>query len=129
MKRRQERFESQLDLDSERLVFIDETWTSTNMARTHGRCARGERPRTGVPHGPWKTTAFVTGLRLSGIAAPFVLNGPISRNAFKVYVEKVLVPELRPGDIVVMDNPSSHKGIAVRAMIEAAGASLLYLPP
>ncbi len=129
LKRREVWFESQLDLDPERLVFIDETWTSTNMARTHGRCARGERLRAGVPHGHWKTTTFVAGLRLSGIAAPFVLDGPINRNAFEIYVAKVLVPELKPGDIVVMDNQSSHKGAAVRAMIEAAGASLLYLPP
>jgi transposase len=110
------------DLDPERLVFIDETWTSTNTARTHGRCARGERLRASVPHGHWKTTTFVA-------VAPFVLDGPIKRSAFQVYVEKVLVPELRPDDIVVMDNLSSHKGIAVRVMIEAAGASLLYLPP
>ena len=80
------------------------------MARTHGRCARGERLRAGVPHGHWKTTTFVAGLRISGIAAPFVLDGPINRNAFEIYVEKVLVPELKPGDIVVMDNLSSHKG-------------------
>ena len=74
------------------LVFIYETWTSTNMARTHGRCARGERLRAGVPHGHWKTTTFVAGLRRSGIAAPFVLDGPINRNAFEIYVAKVLVP-------------------------------------
>jgi transposase len=129
LKQREDWFESQLDLNPERLVFIDETWTSTNMARTHGRCARGERLRVGVPHGRWKTTTFVAGLRLSGVAAPFVLDGPINRNAFETYVAKVLVPELGPGDIVVMDNLSSHKGPAVRAMIEAAGASLLYLPP
>jgi transposase len=118
-----------LDFDPERLVFIDETWTLTYMARTHGRRARGERLRASVPHGHWKTTTFVAGLRISGIAAPFVLDGPINRNAFEVYVEKVLLPELKPSDIVVMDNLSSHKGAAVRAMIEAAAASLLYLPP
>ena len=140
MKRREDWFEGQLNLDPERLVFIDETWTSTNMARTHGRCVRGERLRAGIPHGHWKTTTVVAGLRINGIAAPFVLDGPINRNAFEIYVEKVLVPprrqgvacappELRPGDIVVMDNLSSHKGAAIRAMIEAAGASLLYLPP
>lgn len=99
------------------------------MARTHGRCPRGERLRAGVPHGHWKTTTFIAGLRIDGIAAPFVLDGPINRNAFEVYVAKVLVPELKRGDIVVMDNLSSHKGVAVRGMIEAAGASLLYLPP
>jgi transposase len=99
------------------------------MARTHGRCARGERLRVGVPHGHWKTTTFVAGLRLNRIAAPFVLDGPINRNAFETYVEKVLVPELRPGDIVVMDNLSSHKGLAVSIMIAEPGATLLYLPP
>jgi len=111
------------------LVFLDETWASTNMARRYGRAPRGERLRAGVPHGHWKTTTFVAGLRLSGIVAPFVLDGAINRIAFETYVEKVLVPELKPGDIVVMDNLSSHKGPQVKAMIEAVGASLLYLPP
>lgn len=129
MKRRQAWFDGQPDLDPERLVFIDETWASTNMARRHGRCARGERLRVGVPHGHWKTTTFVAGLRSSGIAAPFVLDGPINRIAFETYVGRVLVPELRPGDIVIMDNLSSHKGPRVREMIEAAGATLLFLPP
>ena len=129
MKRRQDWFDGQLDLDPERLVFIDETWASTNMARRHGRCARGERLRVGVPHGHWKTTTFVAGLRSRGIAAPFVLDGPINRIAFETYVDKVLVPELEPGDIVIMDNLSSHKGPRVREMIEAAGATLLFLPP
>ena len=129
MKRRQAWFDGQLDLDPERLVFIDETWASTNMARRHGRCARGERLRVGVPHGHWKTTTLVAGLKASGIVAPFVLDRPISRIAFETYVGRVLVPELRPGDIVIMDNLSSHKGPRVREMIEAAGASLLFLPP
>jgi transposase len=111
------------------LVFIDETWASTKMARTHGRCRRGERLRVGVPHGHWKTTTFVAGLTTRGVVAPFVLDGPINRNAFETYVERVLVPELRKGDIVVMDNLSSHKGTTTRQRIEAAGASLLYLPP
>lgn len=110
-------------------MFIDETWASTNMARRHGRCGRGERLRIGVPHGHWKTTTFVAGLRLNGFAAPFVLDKPINRIAFETYVEKVLVPSLNPGDIVIMDNLSSHKGMKVREMIEAAGASLRYLPP
>ena len=99
------------------------------MARRHGRCLRGERLRIGVPHGHWKTTTFVGALTLGGLIAPFVLDGPINRDAFETYVEKVLVPELRPGDVVIMDNLSSHKGPAVREMIEAAGARLLYLPP
>jgi transposase len=99
------------------------------MARTHGRCRRGERLRVGVPHGHWKTTTFVAALTTRGMVAPWVLDGPINRLAFETYVEKVLVPELRPGDIVVLDNLSSHKGPRVREMIEAAGATLLYLPP
>ena len=83
----------------------------------------------GFPHGHWKTTTFVAGLTPRGMIAPFVLSGPINRDAFEAYVEKVLVPELRPGDIVVMDNLSSHKGPKVRTLIEAAGAELLFLPP
>ncbi len=83
----------------------------------------------GVPHGRWKTTTFVAGLRLSGVVAPFVLDGPINRSAFETYVEQILVPELGPGDVVILDNLSSHKGARGRALIEAAGASLLYLPP
>jgi transposase len=126
---RQAWFENQPDLDPARLVFIDETWTATNMARTRGRCARGERLRSSVPHGHWRTTTLVAGLRLSGIAAPFVLDGPINRETFQAYVDRVLVHELAPGDIVVTDNLGSHKGPAVRAAIEAAGARLLFLPP
>jgi transposase len=99
------------------------------MARLRGRAPKGERLRAGIPHGHWKTTTFVAGLRLDGIAAPFVLDGPINREAFQAYLDQVLVPELRPGDVVVMDNLGSHKGPAVRQAIEAAGASLLYLPP
>jgi transposase len=129
MKRREAWFDGQIDLNPERLVFIDETWTATNMARRYGRCLRGERLRVGVPHGHWKTTTFVAGLRLTGICAPFVLDGPINRIAFETYVEKVLTPELRPGDVVIMDNLSSHKGPTVREMIEAAGATLSFLPP
>jgi len=111
LKRRREWFDDQIDLDPARLVFIDETWAKTNMARASCRAPRGERLRAGVPHGHWKTTAFVGGLTLRGMIAPFVLNGPINRIAFEAYVEQVLVPELRPGDIVIMDNLSSHKGL------------------
>jgi transposase len=129
LKRRRAWFDGQGDLDPTRLVFIDETWASTNMARTRGRAPKGERLRAGVPHGHWKTTTFVAGLRLTGMVAPMALDGPINGRLFQAYVEQVLVPELKPGDIVVMDNLGSHKGAAVRAAIEAAGASLLYLPP
>ena len=110
-------------------MFIDETWASTKMARTHGRALRGERLRSPIPHGHWKTTTFVAALRNSGMVAPMVLDGPINGVAFQAYIDQVLVPEIRPGDIVIMDNLGSHKGPGVRAAIEAAGASLLYLPP
>ncbi|WP_144037291.1 IS630 family transposase [Sphingomonas sp. TZW2008] len=129
LKRREEWFDGQLDLDPERLVFIDETWASTNMARRHGRCRRGERLRSGVPHGHWKTTTLVAGLRRTGMVAPMVLDGPINRDAFVAYVRQVLVPDLSPGDIVIMDNLSSHEAPAARDAIEAAGARLLFLPP
>jgi transposase len=99
------------------------------MARTHGRSPRGERLRAAIPHGHWQTTTFVAGLRNSGMIAPMVLDGPINGELFQVYVEQVLVPDLRHGDIVIMDNLNSHKGASVRIAIEAAGASLLYLPP
>lgn len=110
-------------------MFIDETWASTNMARRYGRAPRGERLRAAVPHGHWKTTTFVAGLRLDGVVAPLVFDGPINAAAFEAYVEQFLAPTLQPGDIVVMDNLSSHKGPKVRALIEAVGAKLLYLPP
>lgn len=99
------------------------------MARTYGRARRGERLRAAIPHGHWKTTTFVAGLRSSGMVAPMVLDGPINGELFEAYVEQVLVPDLQPGDTVIMDNLGSHKGSAVREAIEAAGASLLYLPP
>jgi transposase len=111
------------------LVFIDETWVKTNMARTHGRCPRGERLRMGVPHGHWKTSTFVAGLTMRGMIAPLVLDGPINRDVFDTYVAQILVPELRPGDIVVMDNLSSHKGEQTRTAIERTGARLMFLPP
>ena len=116
-------------LDSERLVFIDETGTSTNMARLRGRAPRGERLVGKVPHGHWKTTTFVAALRARALTAPCVLDGPMNGDAFLAYVEQVLVPTLKPGDIVVMDNLSSHKAPIIRQTIEAAGATLLYLPP
>lgn len=110
-------------------MFIDETWTATNMARTHGRCTRGERLRMGFPHGHRKTTTLVAGLRLDGMVAPMVLDGPINGDWFEAYVAQVLAPTLRPGDVVVMDNLSSHKRASVRAMIEERGAQLRFLPP
>jgi transposase len=119
----------QARLDPRRLVFIDETWAKTNMTRTHGRCARGRRLVDKVPHGHWKTLTFLAALRCDAITAPFVLDGPINGEWFLAYVEQVLVPTLRPGDVVVMDNLGSHKGKAVRRAIRQAGAHLIFLPP
>ena len=110
-------------------MFIDETWTATNMTRSHGRCAKGERLRMGFPHGHRKTTTLVAGLRMTGMVAPMVLDGPINGDWFEAYVTQVLIPELRPGDVVIMDNLSSHKRASVCERIEAAGASLRFLPP
>jgi len=112
-----------------RLVFVDETATSTKMVRTHGRCRRGQRLIGKAPWGHWQTTTFTAGLRCDGLVAPWVLDGPMNGEAFLVYVEKVLVPSLTAGDIVVVDNLPAHKVDGVRALIEAAGAILLYLPP
>ncbi len=128
-RRREDWFDDQLDLDPDRLVFIDETWTSTNMARTRGRAPKGERLRASIPHGHWKTMTFIAGLRRSGMVAPMVLDGPINGVWFQAYVDQVLVPTLSSSDIVIMDNLGSHKRPAIRAAIEAAGAKLLYLPP
>jgi len=99
------------------------------MARTHGRSPRGERLRMTVPHGHRRTTTLVAGLRLDGMVAPMVLDGPINGDWFEAYVRHVLAPTLRPGDIVIMDNLSSHKRAAARDIIEAAGARLRFLPP
>src|SRR5580692_1381555 len=112
----------------ERLVFIDETWTKTNMAPLRGWAPRGARLVAEVPHGHWKTMTFVAALRHDRIEAPWVLDGPINGECFKVYVEKVLAPTLVPSDIVVMDNLSSHKGEAIRRAIRATSAKLIFLP-
>ena len=129
LARRRLWFEGQAGLAPERLIFIDETGASTKMARLRGWSRKGERCRASIPHGHWKTTTLTAGLRLSGLAAPMLLDGPMHGAAFKAYVEQVLVPELDPGDIVVMDNLPAHKVAGIRQAIEAAGATLLYLPP
>ena len=116
-------------LDPFRLIFIDETGTSTNMARLRGRARRGARLIGKVPHGHWKITTFVAGLRCDEITAPFVIDKPMNSAIFLTYLEKCLVPILKPGDVVVLDNLTSHKNDEVRRIIEAAGATLLYLPP
>lgn len=117
------------ELDPQRLVFIDETGASTKMARLYGRSLCGQRCRAPIPHGHWKTTTFTGALRLSGLTAPMVLDGPMNADAFLAYVEQVLVPTLATGDIVVMDNLPAHKPAGVRRAIEATGALLLFLPP
>lgn len=130
MARRRVRWKThQGKLDPTRLVFIDETWAKTNMTRRHGRCARGRRLAAKVPHGRWRTLTFLAALRVNRIDAPCVIDGPINGRSFLAYIEQVLIPTLKPGDVVIMDNLGSHKGKAVRQAIRAAGAKLLFLPP
>lgn len=114
---------------AERLVFLDETWATTNMARRYGRAPRGERVVAAIPHGHWKTTTFIAALRHDRITAPCVFDGAINGERFRAWIEQALVPTLTPGDIVVMDNLGSHKGIAVRAALRTVGAKLFFLPP
>jgi transposase len=116
-------------MSAERLVFIDETWATTNMARRHGRAQRGQRVVAAVPHGHWKTTTFLAALRHDGLTAPCVFDGAINGARFLAYVEQALVPTLRAGDLVVLDNLKAHKVKGVREAIEARGARLRYLPP
>ena len=116
-------------LDPARLVFIDETWAKTNMTRLRGWAPRGRKLLAKVPHGHWRTLTFLAALRCDRIDAPGVIDGPINGESFLAYVEQVLVPTLRPGDIVIIDNLGSHKGKAVRRAIRATGAKLFFLPP
>ncbi len=127
--KRQEWRADQANWDIDRLVFLDETWASTNMMRRYGRSPRGERLVGVVPHGHWKTTTFVAALRVGGLSAPLVIDGAMNGELFVAYVEQVLVPTLRVGDVVVLDNLSCHKRLRARELIEAAGATLLFLPP
>jgi transposase len=126
---RQEWRVGQAQLNPERLIFIDETWATTNMARRYGRCPRGQRLVAAVPHGHWKTSTFVAGLRVTGLTAPLVIDGAMNGETFRAYVEQILGPTLAPGDVVVMDNLAAHKVTGVCQAIEARGAKLLYLPP
>jgi len=114
--------------DPARLVFIDETSTSTNMVRLRGRCRRGKRLIGRVPQGHWKTMTFVAGLRHNKMVAPFIVDGAMNRASFLTYLERCLRPTLKRGDIVIFDNLPAHKGTAVARTIKAARASLLYLP-
>ena len=116
-------------LDPKRLVFIDETWAKTNMTRRHGRSIRGARLVAKVPHGRWRTLTFLAALRCDRLDAPCVIDGPINGESFLAYVEQLLVPTLKPGDLVIMDNLGSHKRQSIRHAIRAAGAKLFFLPP
>lgn len=127
-KRRQWR-RRQADLDARRLIFIDETWAKTNMTRLRGRAPRGERLVAKVPHGHWKTTTLIAALGIDGIRCSTVVDGAVNADVFEAFVEQVLVPELRAGDVVVLDNLSSHKRARARELIESAGAALRFLPP
>jgi transposase len=115
-------------MDAERFVFLDETGANTAMTRLRGWGPRGKRLVDAAPYGHWKTTTFVAGLRSDGVIAPCVLDGPMTGEVFRAYVEQMLAPSLRPGDVVVMDNLPAHKVAGVREVIKAVGASLLYLP-
>jgi len=115
-------------VDPSRLVFIDETWTKTNMTRLRGWAPRGRRLVAKVPHGHWKTATFLAALRNDRIEAPCLFDGPINGERFRAYVEQFLAPTLKQDDIVVLDNLGSHKGKAVRQAVKAAGAHLLFLP-
>jgi transposase len=127
-RRRKQWTKYQSRIDPERLVFIDETWTKTNMAPLRGWAPRGHRLQAKVPHGRWKTMTFLAALRHDRIDAPWLLDGPIDGASFQSYVENALVPTLEPGDIVIMDNLASHKGRAVRQAIRDASAKLFFLP-
>jgi len=119
----------QPDLDIRKIVFIDETWTSTNMTRRYGRAPRGQRCIASAPYGDWQTTTFLAGLRHDQLTAPLVADGPMDGELFLAWVRQFLCPTLQPGDIVILDNLSSHKVAGVKEAITAAQATLLYLPP
>ena len=129
-------------LSATRLIFLDETGVTTNpsagwqsqplrtgMVRRYGRAPRGQRVRGYAPAGHWKVTTFLAGLDRDGIVAPFVVDEPMNRAIFTQYVRQYLAPELKPGDIVILDNLSSHKGAEAAALVEAQGARMLFLPP
>ena len=115
--------------DARRLIFVDETWAKTNMTRLRGRAPVGERLIEAVPHGHWQTTTLIAALGVQGVRCSTVVDGAVNGDVFEAFVDQVLAPQLRPGDVVVMDNLSSHKRARTRRLIERAGAALLFLPP
>ena len=120
---------NQEQIDARRLIFIDETWAKTNMTRLRGRAARSERLIDKSPHGHWQTTTLIAALGIEGVRCSTVVNGAVNGDIFEAFIEHVLVAELKPGDVVVMDNLSSHKRQRTRELIETAGAELANLPP
>lgn len=116
-------------LEPHRLVFLDETGTTTKMTRLRGRCPKGQRLLSKVPFGHWKTQTFIAGLRCGALTAPFVIDAPMDRRIFETYVETQLAPTLQAGDLVILDNLPAHKSAAAEAAIRAKGAWLLFLPP
>ena len=129
MRRRRKQWNKyRTGVNPQRLVFIDETWTKTNMAPLRGWAPRGQRLEAKLPHGKWRTLTFLAALRHDRIEAPWLLDGPINGERFLIYVERVLMSALKPGDIVIMDNLGSHKAKAVRKAIRSVGARLLFLP-
>jgi transposase len=126
---RKEWIQAQLGMNIEKLVCVDETWASTSMARSYGRSPRGQRCIDSAPHGHWQTTTFIAGLRHDKLTAPMVSDTPMDGEMFLAWVRQFLCPTLSPGDIVILDNLSSHKVAGVREAIAATGAAVLYLPP
>jgi transposase len=116
-------------LEPHRLVFLDETGTTTKMTRLRGRCPKGQRLRSKAPFGHWKTQTFIAGLRFDGLTAPFVVDAPMNRRIFETYVETQLAPTLKEGDIVIMDNLAAHKSPIAEKAVQARGAWILFLPP
>jgi transposase len=115
--------------EPQRLVFIDETGTTTKMTRARGRCPKGQRLHSKAPFGHWKTQTFIAGLRCYGLTAPFVVDAPMNRDIFETYVETLLVPTLSKGDVVIMDNLPAHKSSKAEQLIRDKGAWTLLLPP
>ena len=119
----------EMRLEPHRLVFLDETGTTTKMTRLRGRCLKGRRLLSKAPFGHWKTQTFIAGLRCGALTAPFVIDAPMDRRIFETYVETQLAPTLEPGDVVILDNLPAHKSAAAETAIRAKGAWILFLPP
>lgn len=128
-RRRQAWREALNQIDAKRLLFLDESGVTTEMTRRYGRAPGGQRVREANPAGHWKTLTLLGAMSVEGLVATMTVEAPTDREVFLAYLEQVLCPRLQPGDVVVMDNLSSHKVAGVRELIEAAGADLLYLPP